>query len=67
MWIMCFFSVLSFLYFNYLLNSSHNIEIINLGSKKINHINIIFYNIIIYVVRNCSSVISMEVYISYWY
>jgi hypothetical protein len=34
-----FLHVLSFLYFNYFLNSSHNLEIISMGSKEINLIN----------------------------
>jgi hypothetical protein len=41
-----FVHVLSFLYFSYFLNSSHKLEIINLGSKEINHINLRFHNII---------------------
>jgi hypothetical protein len=59
-----FVFVLSFLYFSYFLNSSHKLEIINLGSNEINHINVRFHNIIRYVVTKCSRGISKIVYIS---
>jgi hypothetical protein len=36
-----------FLYFNDFLSASHKLEIINLGSKKINHINLRFHNIML--------------------
>jgi hypothetical protein len=62
-----FVLVLSFLYFNYFLNSSHKLEIINLRSKEINRINLRFQNIIRFFVMNCSSGISMTIYRSYWY
>jgi uncharacterized protein YcfL len=62
-----FVFVLSFLYFNYFLNSSHKLEIKNLISKETNHINLRFQNIIRSVVMNYYSGISMIVYRSYWY
>jgi hypothetical protein len=62
-----FVPILSFLYFNYFLNSIHKLEIINLRSKETNYVNLIFHNIVRYVMMNCSSGISMEVYRSYWY
>jgi hypothetical protein len=50
-----FVPLLSFLYFSYFLNSCHKLEIINMGSKEIHHINLRFHNIIRFIVTNCSS------------
>jgi hypothetical protein len=49
-----FVFVISFLYFIYFLNLIHKLEIINLGSKEMNCINLRFQGIIRYVVMNYS-------------
>jgi hypothetical protein len=41
-WMMCICACSFILYFSYFLNSSHKLELINMGSKQINHVNIRF-------------------------